>query len=136
MATRFQDALQPTIREAIDTFDIPGFAIIAARSGQPVERCFAGADAAGAPLNDDSIFPIASIGKLAVALAVLRLADAGHLAQDDPLSHYLPDAVAAQAAVTPRTLLTHTSGLPFNYSEETTPYTPELVLPLSIVDNS
>lgn len=57
MATRFQLALQPTIQEAIDTFDIPGFAIVAMRSGHPVEYLFVGTDAAGTPLNDDSIFP-------------------------------------------------------------------------------
>jgi hypothetical protein len=67
MPTPFQAALQPTIQEAIQTFDIPGFAIIAARDGQPVERLFVGTDAAGTPLNDDSIFPISSVGKLAVA---------------------------------------------------------------------
>jgi CubicO group peptidase (beta-lactamase class C family) len=121
MATRFQSALQPTIQEAIETFDIPGFAIIAARSGQPVERLFVGTDAVGTPLNDDSIFPISSVGKMAVALAILRLADADQLELDDPLTHYLPDAAAAQAGVTLRTLLAHTSGLPFNYAEETTP---------------
>ncbi len=129
MATRFQVTLQPTIEEAIETFDIPGFAILAARSGQPVERLFVGTDAAGTPLNDESIFPISSVGKLAVALAVLRLADAGQVALDDPLSDYLPDAAAAQAGVTLRTLLTHTNGLPFNYAEETTPYTPDLTWP-------
>jgi hypothetical protein len=31
MATRFQVALQPTIQEAIETFEIPGFAIRAAQ---------------------------------------------------------------------------------------------------------
>jgi CubicO group peptidase (beta-lactamase class C family) len=129
MATRFQVALQPTIVEATETFDIPGFAIIAARNGHPVQHFFVGTDAAGTPLNDDSIFPISSIGKLAVALAVLRLADAGQVALDDPLTHHLPDAAAAQAGVTVRTLLTHTSGLPFNYSQETTPYTADLTWP-------
>jgi len=96
MTTRFQVTLQPTTQEAIETFDIPGFAIIAARSGQQVERLFVGTDAAGTPLNHQSIFPISSVGKLAVALAVLRLADAGQLALDDPLSDHLPDAAAAQ----------------------------------------
>jgi len=83
MATRFQAALQPTVQEAIETFDIPGFAIIAARDGHTIQRLFVGTDAAGTPLNDDSIFPISSVGKLAVSLAVLRLADTGQLALDD-----------------------------------------------------
>jgi beta-lactamase class C len=126
MATRFQVSLQPTIQEAMETFDIPGFAIIAARDGHPIERLFVGTDATGTALNDESIFPIASIGKLAVALAVLRLVEAGQIGLDDRLSQYLPDAAAAQTDVTIRTLLTHTSGLPFNYAEETTPYTADL----------
>jgi CubicO group peptidase (beta-lactamase class C family) len=56
----------------------------------------------------------------------LRLADTGQLALDDPLTYLLPDAAAAQAGVTVRTLLNHTSGLPFDYSDEITPYTADL----------
>src|SRR3954454_21477171 len=103
MPTRFQLSLQPTIQEAIETFDIPGFAIIAARDGDTIERLFVGTDATGTALSDESIFPIASIGKIAVALAVLRFVEAGRIGLDDPLSQYLPAAAAAQTDVTIRT---------------------------------
>jgi CubicO group peptidase (beta-lactamase class C family) len=65
---------------------------------------------------------VASLTKLAVALAVLRLADAGACTWRDPLVRYLPEAAAAQAGVTLQTLLTHTSGLPSSYPDEPAMY--------------
>jgi beta-lactamase class C len=81
-----------------------------------------GTDAAGFPLGEDTLFPVASITKLAVALAVLRLADAGALDWHDSLADYLPDAAAARPGVTLRSLLAHTSGLPSSYPEEPAMY--------------
>lgn len=71
-----------------------------------------GVDGSGRPLTDDTLFPLASVAKLAVALAVLRLADAGRLAPGDDVGRYLPDAASAVPGVTLRSLLAHTSGLP------------------------
>jgi beta-lactamase class C len=103
--------------------------IAIARGEQPVEYLVAGSDAQGRPLARDSIFPVASVTKLATALAVLRLAEQGLLALDDQLSDHLPEAVAAQHGVTIRTLLCHTSGLPIDLSAEQAPYAPGLDWP-------
>ena len=74
-----------------------------------------GADSQGRPLTAESLFPVASLTKLAVALAVLRLADRGLLSVDDPLSRFVPEAAAAQPGVTLKRLLTHSAGMPADF---------------------
>ncbi|RIK27112.1 MAG: serine hydrolase, partial [Chloroflexi bacterium] len=85
---------------------------LAARDETKPVALYLGADATGAPLGADSFFIVASLTKLATALCVLRLVDAGGLALDDPLAKYLPEAASARAGVTLRALLCHTAGLP------------------------
>jgi len=53
-------------------------------------------------------YPIASITKSFVAVAVLRLRDAGSLALDDPVQRHLPEAPAGPTIAT---LLSHSSGI-------------------------
>lgn len=115
--------------EAMATYQIPGLAIVVARGGVPTGAWFRGADADGSPLASDSIFPIASITKLATALCVLRLVDAGAIGLDDPLARHLPDALAAQPDVTTRALLSHVSGLPLDVLDESALYAPGLSWP-------
>jgi beta-lactamase class C len=91
---------------------VPGMVLAIARTGQPIEYLAAGEDALGRALSRDSLFPIASITKMATALAVLRLVDSDALSLDDPIAEYLPSAAGAEPGVTIRTLLCHTSGLP------------------------
>jgi beta-lactamase class C len=112
----------PLIEQTLQTFQVPGLIVAVTRSAEPPVYLVVGTDAAGVPLSEDTLFPVASITKLAVALAVLRLADAGVLDWHDPLAAYLPDAAAAQPGVSLRSLLTHTSGLPSSYPEEPTMY--------------
>lgn len=56
----------------------------------------------------DTRYPIASITKSFVAVAVMQLRDAGALALDDPVQRHLPDAPAGPTIAT---LLSHSSGL-------------------------
>lgn len=66
------------------------------------------------PVDERTLFQIGSTTKTFTATAVMRLVEAGKLALDEPLRHYLPDfkmrdpEVTAQ--VTMRHLLTHTGG--------------------------
>ncbi len=108
---------------------VPGIVVAAARGDGPVELLAVGQDAAGRPLVEDSLFPVASATKLATALAVLRLVDSGELALDDPLVRYLPGAAAARPGVTLRTLLCHTGGLPIEPPERAALYAPGLDWP-------
>ncbi|MDP9799731.1 CubicO group peptidase (beta-lactamase class C family) [Catenuloplanes nepalensis] len=66
------------------------------------------------PMRPDSIFDLASITKVFTAVLTLRLADAGTLDLDAPLSRFLPEFTAP--GVTAAMLLTHTSGLPVSPS--------------------
>lgn len=74
-------------------------------------------DAAGRPLeleqrqaaDEGTLFDLASVTKTVTALTALRLIDAGALDPEAPVAEHLD---APHAAITPRHLLTHTSGLP------------------------
>ncbi len=78
-------------------------------------------------------FRIGSITKQFTAAAILRLAEDGKLALDDPLARFFPDFPGAEK-ITVRQLLTHTSGL-HSYTDKpgflqsvTTPIAPEKLL--------
>jgi beta-lactamase class C len=107
----------------------PGMIIALARGSSVPEHLVVGVDGARTPLSADALFPIASITKLATALAALRLVAAGELALDDALASYLPDAAAAREGVTIRTLLCHTAGLPGDVAPGSAPYTADLDWP-------
>jgi CubicO group peptidase (beta-lactamase class C family) len=125
----WRSAVQPIIEEAMRDKGVPGVVITVARGNQTPEYLVTGADAAGRPLAVDSLFPVASITKLATALAMLRLVAAGVATLDDPLARHLPDAAAASEGVTLRTLLCHTSGLPGDLAAGAAPYQPGLDWP-------
>jgi D-alanyl-D-alanine carboxypeptidase len=82
--------------------------------------------AAGVPMTVETPFLAASVGKLAVAAAVAKLAGDGRLSLDDGLGRWAPpDVIAglpveggdeALARVTVRQLLSHRSGLPDYFS--------------------
>lgn len=69
-----------------------------------------GVDGAGHPLSTHSIFPVASITKLALALAVHRLCELGHIHLTHALAAYLSDVHPHSAHVTIDSLLCHTAG--------------------------
>jgi len=71
------------------------------------------------PMEDDTLFRIASMTKPITALGVMMLADEGKLAVDDPVEKHLPEfrgqamtGGTPRRPITLRDLLTHTSGLP------------------------
>ena len=67
------------------------------------------------PVDEDTVFSIASITKTFVTAVVLQLVSEGSLGLDDPLSSYLPEYPRAKQ-ITIRQLLAHTSGVA-NYFE-------------------
>jgi CubicO group peptidase (beta-lactamase class C family) len=66
------------------------------------------------PVNDHTVFPIASISKTFAATAMMRLVEQGKVDLQAPVRKYLPDFQVRDAAVsrdvTVWNLLTHTSG--------------------------
>ncbi|MFT5365278.1 MAG: CubicO group peptidase (beta-lactamase class C family) [Candidatus Latescibacterota bacterium] len=67
----------------------------------------------GEPVEQDTLFLIASITKPVVCAAVMKLIEQGRLCLDDRASDYLPQfGNRGKDAILLRHLLTHTSGLP------------------------
>jgi CubicO group peptidase (beta-lactamase class C family) len=67
------------------------------------------------PVSDDTVFCLASLGKTLVATLALSLAERGRLELDTPIAALLGDEVPGTHVVTPRMLLSHTSGYPDLY---------------------
>ncbi|MDY7096915.1 MAG: serine hydrolase domain-containing protein [Pseudomonadota bacterium] len=70
----------------------------------------------GEPVNDKSVFQVASISKWLTAWGVMNLADDGLIDLDAPVSDYIsrwsiPESEFDPSGVTVRRLLSHTSGL-------------------------
>jgi CubicO group peptidase (beta-lactamase class C family) len=101
------------------------------RSGTTASHVI-GHNGAGAPLTADSIFQLASMTKAIVSVAAMQLVEAGTLALDAPIGDLLPDLADAQVItgfaddgsvltrpavrpITLRHLLTHTSGLGYDF---------------------
>lgn len=81
---------------------------------------------AGTPMAPRTIFRLASVTKPYVAVAALAAAEAGVLDLDAPVTRYLPDfrpklPDGSAPVITPRQLMTHTSGLTYNLSGATRP---------------
>jgi D-alanyl-D-alanine carboxypeptidase len=66
------------------------------------------------PITQETVFCLASLGKTLVAALALHLVEQGRLVLDVPIASALPE-VPGSPVVTPRMLLTHTSGYPDLY---------------------
>jgi D-alanyl-D-alanine carboxypeptidase len=67
------------------------------------------------PITDETVFCLASLGKTMVAALALRLVEEDRLDLDAPVAAVLDDGLPGFDVVTPRMLLTHTSGYPDLY---------------------
>ena len=63
------------------------------------------------PLDDNSIFELASVSKQFTAMGIVLLEEKGKLKYDDPISKYIPE-LGFYKGVTVRQLMNHTGGLP------------------------
>ena len=121
----FPDAAELTA--ALEAFDVPGAAMALIEGCAVREVVPAGtADlATGAPVTARTVFEAASLTKPVFAFLVMTLVDEGLIDLDAPLAETfsyprIPDA-EGYAALTPRTILTHRTGLP-NWVDEETPF--------------
>jgi CubicO group peptidase (beta-lactamase class C family) len=109
----FVAAVDAVAAEALQRGPIAGLSIAVFEHGRPVLAKgygFADIEKQVAATADTS-YPIASVSKHFTAAAILRLADQGRLALDDPLSRFFPAARPRIGVLTLRHLLDHTSGL-------------------------
>jgi CubicO group peptidase (beta-lactamase class C family) len=77
---------------------------------------------AGTPMRRDTIVRYASLTKPIVTVTALSLIEDGLISLNDPVTRFLPDfrprtADGAEPVITLRHLLTHTSGLTYNFME-------------------
>jgi CubicO group peptidase (beta-lactamase class C family) len=98
--------------------------VLVARNGETVYARAAGlADLeTGRPVRRDTLFRYASLTKPMVSAAALALAEAGVIELDAPVTRYLPDfrpkaADGSEPVISLRHLLTHTSGLTYDFME-------------------
>ena len=69
------------------------------------------------PVNENTIFDMASITKIMVTtMVVMRLVENGLLALSDRMEQFYDNIPQGSRDITVKHLLTHTSGLPGNYS--------------------
>jgi CubicO group peptidase (beta-lactamase class C family) len=90
-----------------------GVSVVVVWKGEAVlEKGYGAMDLeAKTPAEADTIYRIGSITKSFTAVGILKLAAAGKLSIDDPVTTYLPDVDTHGATITIRHLLTHTSGI-------------------------
>ena len=121
-----------TLGAALAAAGIPGaVAMIGNRAGV-TETIVIGENGGGAPLAADSVFQLASMTKAIVSVAAMQLVEQGKLSLDAPLGDLLPDLAdprvitgfaedgsvqtrPAATQITLRHLLTHTSGLGYDF---------------------
>ena len=110
---RLGDAADAVAGRHVAAGTTPGMTVAVARDGQVVlARGYGRADVElGVAAGPDTVYRIGSVTKQFTAAAVLRLAEAGKLALDDPITKHLPDYPAQGRRVTVRHLLNHTSGI-------------------------
>lgn len=108
--------LDKLISELMKSAGLPGLTVFAIQQGSEYSDVFGIQSVeTNRPVDAQTVFEAASLSKPVVAYAALQLMDAGTLDLDVPLSHIIgplvPDDVAS-AAITPRHVLSHTTGLP------------------------
>lgn len=131
-------AIDRALTTAVERKEVPGIVAMAVnRRGVVVYEGAFGADetAAGRPMTLDSIFRIASMTKPVTTVAAMQLVERRQIALEDPVSKYLPEFLTLQVVesfdsatgayklrpaiktVTVRHLMTHTSGLGYNFTD-------------------
>jgi CubicO group peptidase (beta-lactamase class C family) len=101
---------------------VPGAAAVVWHRGEIVGRRYAGEAQPGIPVDEGTLFGLASVTKPITAATVMTLVESDLLALEEPVATYLPGFAAATSAddslrhlrgqITVRQLLSHTSGLP------------------------
>ncbi len=104
------------VRDRLAATETPGAALAVIEDGEVVHRQVFGADGRGDPVTPETPFLWGSLAKPVTGMAVMQLVDAGRVDLDTPVRAYLPWFTLADPEqserITPRHLLTNTSGIP------------------------
>ncbi len=114
------------------------------RGGQIVAERYAGEARPGVPVNDDTLFALASVTKPVTATVAMTLVERGLVSLDEPVNRLVPEFAAGpdresenvdrtlenlRRTVTLRQLLAHTSGLPEDAGRRDSRYADQPPLP-------
>lgn len=107
------DALDKLIHDYMSRAEIPGFSAAVALDGRVIwSQGYGFADIENSvPATSDTAYRTASIGKTITAVAAMQLVEQGKLALDHSIEEYCPGFPKKPWVITPRHLLTHTSGI-------------------------
>ena len=112
------DGLHGFIAEHLKGANVPGAAIAVVKKGEIVFKGTYGLRniKENLPVDERTVFPVASVTKSFTALTLAALVDAGKLEWDRPVREYMPEFrlhdAAATELVTARDLLSHRTGIP------------------------
>jgi CubicO group peptidase (beta-lactamase class C family) len=118
LAAPSKRSIERTVVRAMEEFRVPGMAVSVVYDGKVFYSAGHGVLESGAesPVDDRTLFQIASVSKAFTAATLALLVDEGKLDWDDPVIDYLPEFRMHDPWVTReftiRDLLTHRSGLP------------------------
>jgi CubicO group peptidase (beta-lactamase class C family) len=139
MSSERLERIRPVMQNYVDSKKVPGVATLIARHGKVVYLDTVGYRdvEAGAPMQADTIFRIASMTKPIVSVALMTLFEEGRFLLSHPIKKWIPefanpmvarlnlpgqdgsgvpyDLVPAARDITIRHLLTHTAGLASSY---------------------
>jgi CubicO group peptidase (beta-lactamase class C family) len=131
MNAQLTPTFDSTLHDHIARGELAGVAAVVSRSEQPIRRIAIGRRDVekNLPIDNDTIFRIASLSKPVTSVAALTLLDEGKFELDDPITLVAPelanmrvlkdpngpldDTVPAARAITFRDLFTHRSGLTY-----------------------
>lgn len=108
------DAIDEVVAATMAADDLPSVALVVGRGGVLLKQAAYGKASLelDVPATTKTLYPIASATKSFTALAIQLLVREGKFSLEDSITELLPDLPEAWLEVTPRHLLTHTSGLP------------------------
>ncbi|GHD97946.1 serine hydrolase domain-containing protein [Streptomyces alanosinicus] len=114
-----RESLAAFVAAAADEFGVPGaaVAVLAGGAEHHVTHGVTNVDHP-LPIDEHTLFPLASVSKSFTATALLRLVEQGAVDLDAPVRRYVPELCLADeeaaARITVLNLLNHTSGLDWN----------------------
>ncbi|OFY53028.1 MAG: hypothetical protein A2X22_03765 [Bacteroidetes bacterium GWF2_49_14] len=122
-ASHPEDPVLQTIDRYLDGEGENGFSgtvLVKTPAGAPLIKCYGMAnEELGIPNNPDVVYNIGSITKQFTGAAILKLQMMGKLTVSDSISKYIPGLPTELGSITFHQLLTHTSGLPFDFGSNT-----------------
>lgn len=115
-------AITPAMQKYVDKGELSGIVTLVASKDKILHQAAVGTSDGTRKMQTGDLFWIASMSKPITAVAAAMLVDDGKLKFDDPVEKYLPQFKNLKVGTDPlsrpillRDLLTHTSGLPYNY---------------------